>query len=218
MDDKIALIAGASGMVGSCLLNLLLGNHNYKSVIVLTRKPLKKMHPKLKEIVISFDHLDDVQNELRADHIYCCLGTTMKKAGSREAFRKVDYEYPLNLARVTKHQGASHFLLVSALGADKNSMIFYSRTKGEIEESVSGLNFSSYCVFRPSLILGVRNERRIGEEIGKFIVRVFQFVLVGPLKKYLGVQAESIARAMVFYAKDDEPGMKIIESEEILNF
>ena len=217
-DDKIAIIAGASGLVGSCLLNLLLSDRTYRSVIVLTRKSLKKSHPRLKEIVVSFDQLDDVQNELCADHIYCCLGTTMKKAGSREAFRKVDYQYPLKLARVTKHQGASYFLLISSLGADKNSMIFYSRTKGDIEESVARLNFSSYGIFRPSLILGNRNERRMGEEISKFIVRISQFLLVGPLKKYRGVQAESIARAMVFYAKDDESGMKIIESQEIVNF
>ncbi len=218
MDDKIALIAGASGLTGSCLLSLLLEDRRYKLVIVLTRKPLNKTHPKLIELIVDFDHLEESCNEIRADHIFCCLGTTMKKAGSREAFRKVDCEYPLYLARITKQLGASHFLLVSALGADKNSSIFYSRTKGEIEENVADLKFSSYYIFRPSLILGKRSERRIGEELSKFIVRALQFVMIGPLKKYRSVQAESIAGAMVFYAKVQDPGMKIIESEEILSF
>ena len=126
MENKTALIIGATGLVGKFCLSYLLNENAYARVIAISRKPIGFTHPKLNNIVCDFDQLEKHQAEIKADDIYCCLGTTIAVAGSREAFTKVDYTYPLQVAEMAKQNGASQFLLVSALGADKNSKIFYS--------------------------------------------------------------------------------------------
>ena len=138
---KTALIAGASGLIGSQLLPLLLNGDRYERVNVLTRSALHLEHPKFKNLVVNFDQLSSSGQLLEADDVFCCLGTTMKKAGSKEAFRKVDHTYPLELAKVSKQCGARQYLLVSALGANKNSSIFYNAVKGEVEEAIAAIGF-----------------------------------------------------------------------------
>lgn len=170
---KTALIAGATGLIGKQLLDLLLADADYEEVKAITRSPLAIDHPKLKNIVISFNELEQQGASLKADDVFCCLGTTIRIAKTKEAFRKVDYDYPLALARVTKSQGASQYLLVSALGADKHSKIFYNRVKGEVEEAIGQVSFRSLHILRPSLLLGERTEERAGEGAATVFFKLF---------------------------------------------
>src|SRR5690606_33293472 len=124
-------------------------------------------HPKMEVIIDDFKDLSHSRDKLQADHVYCCLGTTMKKAGSKEAFYAVDFHYPLEIAKYSQQQGASQFFLISALGANIKSKIFYNKVKGEIEVAVSSIPFQGINIFRPSLILGKRNEKRFGEDLAK---------------------------------------------------
>ncbi len=217
-NNKVAVIAGTTGLVGGYLLRLLSDDPFYTALIALTRHPITDLGSKVKNLIVDFEKLDSEVGVLKADHVFCCLGTTMKKAGSKDAFRKVDYEYPLKLARITRENGASHFSLITALGANTKSTFFYNRVKGEVEKSIGELKFNSFYTFRPSLILGNRKETRILEEAGQTFASIISFALVGPLRKYKGVKAESIARAMLYHAKKCEPGNHVIQSGEILKF
>lgn len=216
--SQTALIAGATGLIGSKLLELLLEDDNYEKVIVVTRKPLDKEHPKLETIISDFKNLGEVSEELKSDDVFCCLGTTMKKAGSKEKFRKVDYDYPLELAKITKEQGTSKYLLISAMGASKKSAVFYNQVKGEIEEAIAKIGFDAYHIFRPSLLLGPRKEDRVGEDAAKTIFKIFGFLFVGPLKKYKAISYDKVAKAMLHFAKKDDKGEHIHESLELQKF
>jgi uncharacterized protein YbjT (DUF2867 family) len=145
----------------------------------------------------------------RVQDIFCCLGTTMKKAGSEAAFRKVDYEYVVRLAETSKRSGADHFYLVSAVGADPNSRIFYSRVKGEAEKAVGRLGFAGLHVFRPSFLIGERSERRPGEAFGIAAARLVSIALVGAARKYRPIRAETVARAMVVIARERPAGTHV---------
>lgn len=219
MNNNNALIAGATGLVGNHLLNLLLGSARYDQVYVLTRRPLGIEHPKLSEIIIDFDTLlepdaDFTLPEVR--DVFCCLGTTMKKAGSKEAFRKVDYSYPHELAKRAAKGGASQYLLVSAMGASKKSFFFYNKVKGAVEEDICKISsFKSVAIFRPSLILGDREEQRSGEGAAKIFMRLLKPLLVGPFKKYRAIHARSIANGMMNVARQEGRGVHIYESEDI---
>lgn len=212
---KKALIAGATGLVGSYVLDQLLTDANYTAVIAVTRTSLNTQHNKLQHIVTSFDKLDDVAAQLRADDIFCCLGTTIRKAGSQQAFRKVDYDYPIRLARITAANGAEKFLLVSALGADSSSRIFYNRVKGETEEALRSVGFASLHIFRPSLLLGPRTEQRAAEDAAKWFYKVFGWLIP---KRYKAIHAQTVARAMLHYAHQPERGVFIHESDEMQSF
>jgi uncharacterized protein YbjT (DUF2867 family) len=209
---KTALIAGSTGLIGSQLLQLLLTDDYYDRVKAISRKPLEIVHPKLENIVLEFDRLTEHHDKLKADDIFCCLGTTIKKVKTKEKFRKVDFDYPVELAKLTKVNGAEQYLLVSALGADKHSKIFYNQVKGEVEEAISQIGFKSYHIFRPSLLMGDRNESRSGEEAGKVFFKYFGFLV--PVK-YKGIDSIKVARAMQKIAAKHQPGMYIHESEEL---
>jgi len=207
--NKTALIAGASGLTGGYLLTQLLDAPEYSSVIAYVRKSSGLTHPKLKEIVVDWETL---QEPVAAEDVFCCLGTTIKKAGSQEAFRRVDYNYPLQLAQLQFRGGSQQFLLVSAMGADAKSAIFYSRVKGELENALQSIGYKSLHIFRPSFIAGLRKESRPGERIGLAIFSILAPLFMGPLKKYAPIQAENIARAMLRTAQKNEPGMKVYDS------
>ena len=207
--NKTALIAGASGLTGGYLLNLLLESPEYSTVIAYVRKSSGLTHPKLKEIVVDWETL---QEPVAAVDIFCCLGTTIKKAGSQEAFRRVDYNYPLQLAQLQYRGGSQQFLLVSAMGADAKSSIFYSRVKGELENALQSIGYKSLLIFRPSFIAGPRKESRTGEMIGLAIFSILSPLFIGPLKKYAPIQAEHIARAMLRTAQKNEQGTKLYDS------
>jgi uncharacterized protein YbjT (DUF2867 family) len=199
---RTALIAGASGLVGGECLQRLLAS--------VTRRPLGPLvqHPKLRAIVVDFERLDSVRADLRADHVFCALGTTIRKAGSQAKFRQVDFEYPRHLAELTLANGARHFSLVSALGASSKSGVFYSRVKGELEDALRAMGWPSLCLLRPSVIAGDRQESRPLERLSETLLRF------GPAT-YRPVGADRIAAAMIATARREPRGVTIVESREI---
>lgn len=211
---KTALIAGSTGLIGSQLLSLLLKNPAYVKVIALTRVDLAP-HPKLTQIKVEFGNLGENSSALKADDVYCCLGTTMAKAGSKENFYQVDFYYPFLLAKTSKSVGAKKFMLVSALGANKSSSIYYNQVKGEIEEAISSVPFDAIHIFRPSLLLGPRSEKRSAEDAAKFFYKAFGFLIP---KKYKAIQSMKVARAMQHFAAEDKKGIFIHESADLQRF
>jgi len=177
---------------------------------VLTRRPLsgEPADGHVERHVVDFDRLASHAPLFRVDQILCALGTTIKTAGSQARFRRVDYEYPLTAARLGLEQGASHYLLVSALGADARSRVFYNRVKGELESAVLALGYRSVTIARPSLLLGQRAEYRLGEQIAK------RLAFLVP-RKYKPIDAGAVAAALVRAAKEDVPGRRILESSEM---
>ncbi len=212
---KTALVAGSTGLIGGQLLQLLLGDDYYDSVKAISRKPLEINHPKLENIVLDFDKLTEHHDALKADDIFCCLGTTIKKVKTKEKFRKVDFDYPVELAKLTKANGADQYLVVSALGADKNSKIFYNQVKGEVEEAIAQVGFKSFHIFRPSLLMGDRLESRSGEEAGKVFFKYFDFLV--PMK-YKGIDSVKVARAMQKIATLHLQGTHVHESKELQTY
>lgn len=210
---RTALLVGATGLVGSQLLNKLIHTPYYHEVIVLTRSRLGITNTKLKEIIFDFNQPDGSQ--VVADDVYCCLGTTIKKAGSQEAFRKVDYQYPLEIARLAKKNGAKKYVIVTALGADASSSIFYSRVKGELEEALGTLGYEALHLVRPSLLLGDRQENRMGEKIGEGIAKLFGPLMFGPLKKFKAIDSAQVANAMLAFGKSGEKGTCIHNSDAL---
>lgn len=204
---KTALLVGATGLVGGYVLENLLADDFYSKVILLTRTPLTVKHQKLEEVIVNFNELEKYADVIKADTIFCCLGTTIKKAGSQEAFKKVDYEYPLSLAKIAFQNGASMYLLVSALGSSKNSIVFYNRVKGEVEDAIAQIGYPSFHILQPSLIIGERKENRLGEGVAQKLSPVFDAMLFGPFSKYKSIKAEQIAKAMVSISKSDEKGI-----------
>jgi len=208
--QRTALIAGASGLVGSECLQRLLASDAYSTVTVVTRRSLGNAakHSKVREIVIDFAQLDRVRADLRADHVFCTLGTTIGKAGSQAKFRQVDFEYPRHLAELALRNGAQHFSLVSALGASSDSRVFYSRVKGELEDALRAMGWPSLCLLRPSVIAGDRQESRPLERLSEMLLRF------GPAT-YRPVAAGRIAAAMIATAQREPRGVTVIESREI---
>lgn len=212
---KIAVLAGATGLVGSYLLRILLEDPEYSVVKVIGRRSTGIQNAKLEEILIDMDRLPDISDKLQSDVVFCCLGTTMKKAGSREAFRKVDLEYPLLLGKICREQGAGTYVQNSALGASADSSIFYNKVKGEAEEAIGKLNFRRYGIVRPSLLLGSREEFRGGELAGKIFAKLCSPLFVGKLKRYKPVHAKDVAVAMQKLGSGTEEGKVVVESEDI---
>ena len=209
--EKTAIIAGASGLVGRSLTQQLLNGDDYGQIIALVRKPLGLQHKKLSEVVIDFDELATIQDFPKADDIFCCLGSTMKKAGSKEAFYKIDFTYPYELAKVALKAGANRYFLVSALGAQKDSKYFYSRVKGELEDQISFLDYRTVYIFKPSLLRGNRTESRMGESFMQGLTRIIPFV--GPWKKYHPIHADKVADAMMKVAQQEDKGCYFYQSE-----
>lgn len=215
---KTALIAGATGLVGGHLLDLLLEDENYSTVKVLSRRTLGGDDGKLKEIIIEdFDKLENYSEELKADDYFCCLGTTMKKAGNKAAFKKVDFQYPTTLAAIARENNANSFHLISAMGADSSSMIFYNKVKGETEDAIQSMKLEKAYIYRPSFIAGERAEKRTAEKAAIWIANKFDFIFFGPFKKYAAVHAKTIANAMLKTAKNSKEKFNVIPSDEIEN-
>ena len=215
MSGRMAIVAGASGLVGGHCLRRLLASGLHEHVIAFVRGPLNVTHKRLQQRTVDFERLGRMSAFPRAQDVFCCLGTTMKKAGSEEAFRKVDYEYVVRLAESSIRTGADHFYLVSAVGADPKSRIFYSRVKGEAEEAVARLGFAGLHIFRPSFLVGRRPEKRPGEELGIAALRLVSGILFGPARKYRPITAETVARAMIVVSREGSPGTHIYNSDEM---
>lgn len=215
MNARKALLLGASGLIGGHCLTLLLQDDAYQEVIAFVRKPLAQTHPKLVQHIVDFDRLSEHAALFQTEDVFCCLGTTIKKAGSQAAFRRVDFTYAYEAAQLAVAQGAKHFLLVSSLGADASSSVFYSRVKGEVEIAVTSLPFAAVSIFQPSLLLGARAEFRLGERIAEPVAKALSFLLLGPLKKYRAIEAHTVAAAMVRVAKAAAKGVMVYESDRI---
>ncbi|WP_460949598.1 oxidoreductase [Spirosoma daeguense] len=210
---KTALVVGATGLIGDLLTHYLVDSPIYEKVKVLVRKSLNWQHPRLQEIQFDFDHPNGLLTQ--ADDIFCCLGTTIKKAGSKDAFRKVDYQYPLEIAKLGLANGAQQFAIVTSLGADPDSSIFYNRVKGEIERDLTALNYPTLHIFRPSILLGNRSENRLGERIGIGFVKLFNPLIPA---KYKGIEASKVAKAMQKTMQEGLQGKHVFESDQLQNF
>ena len=212
---RAAAIAGASGLTGHYVLNLLLDGGAFDPVLAVLRQPLHRNHPRLREKVVPFPELKNLP-PVAVDAAFCCLGTTIRKAGSKEAFRAVDHGCVLDFAAWAKANGARHFLLVSSVSASATSANFYLRVKGETERDLEALDFEWLDIFQPSFLLGARAERRPGERAGQVLIEAVQFALIGPLERYRGIPAAAVARAMVARAAaPGAPGVRRHEWESI---
>ena len=212
---RTALVVGASGLVGGHCLQYLIKDDVYSSVTILVRKEIALQHPKLHQHIVNFDRLDENSSLIKADDIFCCLGTTISKAGSKANFKKVDLEYPLKAAQIALANGANQYLLVTAMGANKWSLIFYNRVKGEVEDALKKPGYQAVHIFRPSLLLGERKETRVGEKLGTILFNATSPLFLGPLKKFRAIQAKAVAGAMVVCAKRNSKGVFVYESNEI---
>ena len=210
---KTALIVGATGLVGNMLAHLLVESAAYDRVLVLTRKPLGWQHPRLQEVPFEFGQPNGLL--VRADDIYCCLGTTIQRAGSKEAFRQVDYQFPLDIARLGLQNGASRFAIITSMGANASSPIFYNRVKGEIERDLTALNYPTLLIFRPSLLLGNRTEKRLSEQVSGGFMRLFAPLIP---TKYRAIDAQKVATAMLSTMQQQRTGTSILESDEVQAF
>lgn len=216
MTTKKALIVGATGLIGGYCLQTLLDDSLYSEVVALVRKPILQTHRKLKTIITPFNNLEKEHSNINADDVYCCLGTTIKKAGSQEAFRQVDFSLVVTVAELMRKQGGEQFLVISSMGADKNSSVFYSRIKGEMEEALKEIGYPCLHIIRPSLLLGPREEFRLAEKIGELLAPILKPFMLGSVKKYRPVQAESVAQFMVKVAHEGSvSGVHIHESDLI---
>ena len=213
---KTALLAGATGLIGSELLTLLLASPRYNKVIVLGRRPVPVEHPKLVQIITELDQLEAVRLRLIATDVYCCLGTTLKQAGSKRAFYKVDYLYVVQLAALMAGNFAAQFMVVSSMGTDADSRIYYSRVKGEMEAAVRQLPFRTIHIFRPSLLLGERPQPRLAERASAVVLGLLRPLLRGPLLKYRAVPGAAVAAAMLHAAEAEDDGVRVHLSDELV--
>lgn len=212
---KKAILFGASGFVGGYLLRDLLQNDIYEEVTVVVRKPLEVKHPKLKTIIAHFETLSQHQSELVADDVFIALGTTKKKTPDEKIYYQIDHDYPVLAAQLTKANGAKSVLMVSAVGANANSSIFYVKTKGETERDMIAADFEHTHIFRPSMIMGSREESRPLEKVFIGIFGVVNLLLIGKLNKYKGITAENIAKAMFLAAQIPSEKIKVYHWEEM---
>ena len=216
MPQKSALLLGATGLTGGHLLNLLLESEDYHTVYIYSRRPIGIQNPKLKEIIINFD---TYEGTVEADNVFCCLGTTIKIAKTKEAFKKVDLEYPVKIAQLQFNAGSKRFLVISAMGAAADSLFFYSKVKAEMETQLTNIGYPKLLIFRPALITGDRKEHRAGEKIAAGINEILNYVLVGPLRKYQSVSAKAIASCMLSYSNNNQVyGKVVISSDRIKDF
>jgi uncharacterized protein YbjT (DUF2867 family) len=211
---RSALLVGASGLVGARLLTRLLAHPKYERVTIWVRRPVSLGIHKFAQVVVDFDRLHEHTQQLVADDVYVALGTTIKNAGSKEAFRRVDHNYPVEIARIAVRQGVKRFLMVSALGADMQSRVFYNRVKGEVETDIRAIGLPKVWFFRPSLLVGARAESRPGERLGIAIGKVIAPLMIGGLRRYRPISADAVAAAMIYAAMHDVQ-MGVVESEEI---
>jgi len=220
--QRQALIFGATGAVGGELLKLCLEGDRYSRVTVIARRATALEHEKLQWIEAEFDALSSLEpvSGMGEGDAYCCLGTTIKAAGSEAAFRRVDHDFVLNSARFAKKCGAKQFSMVSALGANPEARSLYNRTKGEVEAAVLAENFPTLKIFRPSLLKGERDEFRLGEEIGNIVSILLTPLFHLGLRKYQPVEIAKLARAL-YVAADEEISNDthyIFESDEIQTY
>ena len=214
---KTALVVGATGLVGKELVKILLEAPEYDKVVTWVRRPTGLSSTKLDEQIIDFDNIENYVLDFKVDHVFCCLGTTIKKAKTKTAFKKVDLDYPLALGRWAKKKEVPQFLVISSIGANSNSKIFYSSVKGQLEEGLKGTGLNALKIIRPSLLIGQRDEFRLGERSAEVLFKIFPFVFSGQLSKYKPVQGKDVAYTMYKEALKEGKGSFTISSDQIGN-
>ena len=210
----VPCIAGSTGLVGSHLLKNL--SNLYPKVISLTREEVNYSNPNIQNVIVNFDDLNINSVLKEVDHLYIALGTTRKKAGSAENFKKVDYHYCLNLAKNACNCGVKSISIISSVGSDPNSFFLYPKTKGLIEKHISEISLNHLSIVRPGIILGKRNESRVGEKIGKILFSLIDKLLFGSYSKYKSISADNISKAMIDQITDSSPGVNILEYNELI--
>ncbi len=215
IETRTALVAGSTGLVGGELLKL--QDSDYSEIYCLTRRSTGVVHPKFTECLIDFENLAQSWDK-PVDDVFCTLGTTIKKAGSQEAFSRVDFTYVVELAKLARKCGASQFMVISSLMADPKARNFYLRVKGEMERAVCEQGPDTVLIFRPSTLAGDRQESRPGEKIAIAVMGLIGPLLLGRLKRYRNVEASTVARAMISAAKAELKTKRVFESDEIAGF
>ncbi|WP_282156135.1 NAD(P)H-binding protein [Cytobacillus gottheilii] len=212
---KTAVIAGATGLVGRELLQLLLNENAYEKVVALVRRPLEIQNDKLVEVVCDFNNLHAYEELFKAEDIFCCLGTTIKKAKTQEAMYKIDVEYPAAMAKLAHRQGVQHFILISSMNANPNSKIFYSRMKGELEQKIKELDLPAFSIIHPALLVGEREEFRLGEGAAITVYKLLSKMFSSSKLSSIGIKAHNVAVAMYNIAQLDRNGTKTYSSQEL---
>lgn len=213
---KTALVVGATGLVGKELVHQLCAHPHYERVIALVRRPLDIKYPNLEQRLFNFDAPD--MQLVEGDDFYCALGTTLKKAGSLAAQRRIDVEYPLEMGKLARQKGVKRYLLVSAIGANAQSGNAYLKMKGDLEEGLAALEFPLLVAARPSFLLGERAEFRLGERIGIGIAQAVGPLMRGPLLKYKGIEGAQVAKALIGAANSGWTGVHILEGDDLFRW
>jgi uncharacterized protein YbjT (DUF2867 family) len=212
---KRAIIIGASGLIGSKLLNILIESREYDTVLSLARKRLQKKHPKLVQEIVNFSEPDSYLSLIDGDALFCCLGTTQKETPNKDDYYKIDHDYPVDLAKAALKNGVPEFHFVSAIGADPSSSNFYLKTKGEAERDLKEVGLPSLHIYEPSLLTGRKRKRRLGERIATVVMRIINPLLVGRLKKYQSIDSATVAQAMFNQSLKDKKGVFVYTTEKI---
>jgi nucleoside-diphosphate-sugar epimerase len=213
-----ALIAGATGAIGSVLLNLLNDSDQYSEIHCIGRREPSTSGEKIKAHIVSYDELDQFDLPQPIDDVFCTLGTTIKTAGSVDNFKQVDRDYVHHVGKLAKRLNAKTCSVVSAIGANAGSSNYYNQTKGEAEALLQSLGLNSLRIFRPSMLHGGRDEFRLKEEVGYVVLTIMTPLLQGPWKKYRAIRVEQVAKAMYESAQQDYPAVQIFESDQIQRF
>lgn len=208
--NKTAIILGATGLTGSILLEKLLKDSSFEKIKLFSRSSAGKNSPKIEEHLIDMFKLENHSEAFIADVVFCCIGTTKSKTPEKETYKKIDYGIPFAAAKLAKRNGVKTFIVISAMGADENSSIFYNKIKGEMQRDVLQQNIQNTYVLKPSLIVGDRNENRFGEKAAAFFMKTFGFLIP---KKYKMIKAETIAEAMLVLAKEGFSKQQITSDE-----
>ena len=212
---KTAIILGASGLTGGIVLKKLLADKRYETIKLFSRKSIEITNSKINETIGNILELENFKIDFKADEVYCCIGTTAKKTPDKELYKKIDIGIPLMAAKIAKENNIKTFIVVSALGANSKSRIFYNKTKGEMEEAVLKQQIQNTYILQPSIISGKRSEIRNFEKIGVKFFKLIEPLLVGKLKKYRATKAKHIAESMIYLANTKTIKPQIISSKNI---
>lgn len=217
MSTHSALVIGCTGLVGKTLVEILIKSSHYEKIKLVSRSPLEIDDERVEEIILNdFDQLESVSDHLHANDYFCCLGTTIKKAKTKDNYRKIDLEFPMRLAKMARQStDLKQFLIVTAAGANANSPLFYNRIKGELENQLRQLNFPTLMIFRPSILIGNREEFRFGEEFAKAFSAILSFFMVGLKRRLWAIKAEDVAQSMYLIAKDQRKGVRVLSSSDM---
>jgi uncharacterized protein YbjT (DUF2867 family) len=212
---KTAIILGATGLTGSLLFKKLIDHPNFDKIKLFSRKSINSKSEKVEEHLGDLLKMSQFKSEFKADIVFCCIGTTAAKTKDKQAYKAIDYGIPKEAANLAKDNNISAFMVISALGANSDSSVFYNKTKGEMEEAVLSNNIKNTYILRPSLIEGNRNESRLGEKIGSVVMKIINPLMIGKLRKYRAIEADMIASAMVNLSENNYES-QIIESDKII--